>query len=209
MTQTRWISWGIAWLVSLSLHAMMFYRQDTVVGMDQRDQAAQKTTRMSFHTVKAPQPDRPHKTKPKIKKKQVAELIKTMSDAPAKQPQPQSTSRQSTPAASERAVQSQQENTDQLQAQAKYDYLGVLLAHIEKHKFYPNSARRRGIQGTIQVSFTQVANGRIEGLKISGGHRVLQKATYEAMEAAEPLPEVPGSLLLPIALSFSIRYQLN
>ena len=40
------------------------------------------------------------------------------------------------------------------QENERESYLARLLAHIDRHKFYPRSARRRGMQGEIQVAST-------------------------------------------------------
>ncbi len=88
-------------------------------------------------------------------------------------------------------------------------YIAQLLRHIEQYKHYPIPARRRGIEGLVQVSFTLSENGRIHDLRVEGGHNLLNKATQRAIEKALPLPASPESIDLPIRLSFNLKYSLS
>nr|WP_305793100.1 TonB family protein [Sedimenticola hydrogenitrophicus] len=88
-------------------------------------------------------------------------------------------------------------------------YIARLLRHIEKYKHYPLPARKRGIEGLVQVSFTLSANGRIDDLRVEGGHNLLNKATRRALQQALPLPELPAALALPVRLSFNLQYALS
>lgn len=88
-------------------------------------------------------------------------------------------------------------------------YLGRLLAHIEAHKFYPVLARRRGMEGTIQVTFTLECGGGIRGVELTGGHGVLRKAAGEAVRKAQPLPKPPKEVPCPLQVSYGMEFNLK
>ena len=88
-------------------------------------------------------------------------------------------------------------------------YIQQLLAHIENHKYYPHAARRRGIEGSINISFMLLANGQVRQLQVTGGPNVLQHATREAMEQAQPLPLPPSGISLPRQIAIAMVYSLH
>ena len=88
-------------------------------------------------------------------------------------------------------------------------YLARLLAHIDSHKFYPRSARRRGIIGEVKVSFYLHRDGSIEDLQITGGSKVLRKAARQAIYNAQSLPKPPDTLGLQEPIQFGMVYRLE
>jgi protein TonB len=88
-------------------------------------------------------------------------------------------------------------------------YLLQLLAHIDSHKFYPRSARRRGMEGEIQVAFYLLSNGSISDLQIKGGSKVLRKAAKQAVQRALSLPPPPESVRLQEQIRFGMVYRLD
>ena len=88
-------------------------------------------------------------------------------------------------------------------------YLLRLLAHIDNHKFYPRTARRRGMEGEIQVAFNLHTDGSISDLQITGGSKVLRKAAKQAVQRALSLPPPPESMSLQEQISFGMLYRLD
>jgi protein TonB len=84
-------------------------------------------------------------------------------------------------------------------------------AHLEQHKFYPRAARRRHIEGAVQVSFELLEDGNISNLQILSGHSSLQKATEESIYQALPLPARPQTLLAlqSIKIEYAMRFSLR
>ena len=72
---------------------------------------------------------------------------------------------------------------------------------IERVKTYPIIARKRGIEGTVHVSFNIMADGNPYGIKIlkSSGFRILDKATVKVVKKAAPFPLVASRIVLPVA----------
>ncbi|MCW8935048.1 MAG: TonB family protein [Gammaproteobacteria bacterium] len=91
----------------------------------------------------------------------------------------------------------------------KETYMQLLLAHIESYKFYPGAARRRAIEGKLDVSFLLSESGGHYQLEINGGKAVLQRAVRQALDDAQPFPKPPSSLLPNQPISFSMYYQLS
>lgn len=88
-------------------------------------------------------------------------------------------------------------------------YLRALFAHIEAHKFYPPSARRRQLEGQVRVSFTIDAGGGVSDLKVSEGHPQLEEAALQTVRSALPLPLPAGGVTLPFSLSYRMDFRLR
>lgn len=90
-------------------------------------------------------------------------------------------------------------------------YLQTIAAHLEKHKYYPRSAKRRNIEGQVKVSFELMEDGNILNLHTFSGHSLLQKATSESIHSALPMPPRPESLLAlsTIPIEYTMEYVLR
>ena len=69
------------------------------------------------------------------------------------------------------------------------NYVSVIMASIQAHKIYPYSARRRHMEGQVQVSFFINAQGQVYDLQIKGASSVLRLATKQAVDDAVPFPK--------------------
>ena len=72
-------------------------------------------------------------------------------------------------------------------------YKQRLMKIIAAHKYYPKRARRRHIEGRVEVGFVVMQDGVIENIRLadSSGEGVLDKAALDALRRAgqfEPLP---------------------
>lgn len=95
------------------------------------------------------------------------------------------------------------------QSDLRNAFLSELMAKIEEHKFYPSVARRRNLQGTIQVRFRLGCRGEVQALEISGEHSLLRKAAGKAIEAAIPLPQIPAEIQCPMRVDYAMAYTLE
>jgi len=107
------------------------------------------------------------------------------------------------------SIQVQQPAAAAATASAQETYLARLLAHIDSHKFYPRSARRRGQEGDVQVVFYLLQDGGIRALEVSGSSRQLREAAQRAVQTALPLPQPPASINLNEQVSFSMQFRLK
>lgn len=84
-------------------------------------------------------------------------------------------------------------------------YLSELRARLEAHKHYPAQARRLGQTGSVEVTFTVEANGRITNPRVtrpSPFQRLNASAleTIEALKEFKPLPAEFGQDQLVVTL---------
>lgn len=81
-------------------------------------------------------------------------------------------------------------------ATAEANWQGLLLAHLEKHKSYPKSARRRHEQGTGLLRFRMDRSGRVLSFALarSSGFDSLDSEVLAMIERAQPLPALPAEM---------------
>ncbi|WP_167632289.1 energy transducer TonB [Mariprofundus ferrooxydans] len=75
------------------------------------------------------------------------------------------------------------------------DKLRLLLRkHLESFKFYPASARRRNIEGDVDVGFTLTRDGSADQVTVlhGSGYAVLDHAALETVYRAQPFPVADG-----------------
>ncbi len=193
----------ITLLVSLLIHAALFI-QFSNTAMSSQAQAPLYDTRISLNLlppVKQKQqkvvevkPLKPKKVaKKKIKKKKKKKIIQPVHE-------------QAVAPKIKKEVQRQQ--VDDV-VPVRQRYFSTLLTHIEGHKYYPRSARHRGIEGSIQVSFRLQANGSISGLIVSGGPLILRRAAKSSVTSALPLPLCPPEITCPMQVSYAMQFKLR
>lgn len=68
--------------------------------------------------------------------------------------------------------------------------LDLVRRHLERFKFYPESARRRGIGGDVGVGFRLTAGGHVAQVRItaSSGYALLDRAAEAIVARAVPFP---------------------
>jgi protein TonB len=88
-------------------------------------------------------------------------------------------------------------------------YARALAAHIERYKYYPETARRRGIVGGVRVAFIVSAQGVAAALECDRGPSALTAAACEAVRRAMPLPVPPPELASPMPVSFVMDFSLK
>lgn len=75
-------------------------------------------------------------------------------------------------------------------------FTGKVRQKIARAKYYPGIARRRGMEGQPVIAFTLNKWGRLTGVQLaqSSGYQLLDQAALEAVQKAEPYPEIPAEL---------------
>ncbi|MEN8304302.1 MAG: energy transducer TonB, partial [Campylobacterota bacterium] len=102
----------------------------------------------------------------------------------------------------------QQINQDIREAKQR-EFIEYLVKRINSNKSYPNMARRRCIEGVVDVKFIILANGNVEGIEIVSGKSIFKKATIQAIERSFPI-EVDSSLFdFPEVFKVKIAYVLK
>ena len=93
--------------------------------------------------------------------------------------------------------------------QEKRMYLAMVIDKIEKNKYYPRAARRRGLQGNIKVTLTILDKGNVRHVKVRGGCGILRKAAEEAVRKSLPLPEPPDTVFCPLEVEYAMEFALR
>ena len=91
------------------------------------------------------------------------------------------------------------------------------MAHIERHKRYPEEARTRREQGVAQVFFSIDRQGRIIESRVvkPSGFSALDEEALAMLQRADPFPapppEVPGKdrVDMPIPIRFNLVASLS
>jgi protein TonB len=95
---------------------------------------------------------------------------------------------------------------------ARADFNALVVAWIEKHKRYPDNARRRGLEGRPSMRFRIDRNGQVlsSDLHHATGQQLLDKAAIETITRANPFPPMPpeltdDSIEFIVPIEFSMR----
>ena len=91
------------------------------------------------------------------------------------------------------------------------EFLRALRSRIVRNKKYPPTARRRHIEGSVEVMFDIGTNGSISNIQFLNGKRILQKSVRRAVLNSSPL-SVPHELQseLPIyGISVVVHFNLQ
>jgi len=93
-------------------------------------------------------------------------------------------------------------------AQKKNLYFASLTRKINRHKSYPNIAKRRGIEGSIKVKFTLTSSGELQNITILSGPKVFHRSTKSAIERSLPYAPPKGVFNSTISFTISVEYKL-
>lgn len=85
------------------------------------------------------------------------------------------------------------------------EILRQIRVKIERVKFYPFLAKRRGLEGTPKVEFQTEQDGSLKfvSLKETSGHEELDEAALKTIRQATPLPFYPEPISLAISYGLS------
>lgn len=92
-----------------------------------------------------------------------------------------------------------------------YNYHQQLLAHIERHKYYPAIARRRALEGTAIIAFDLDVKGGLRSYSLvrSAGHKILDEAALTAIRNASPFPPPPANQIERRAFAFQVPVRFS
>ncbi|WP_324170695.1 energy transducer TonB [Sulfurimonas sp.] len=94
--------------------------------------------------------------------------------------------------------------------QAKQDlFISHLIHKINSNKSYPNMARRRGIEGLVNVKFKILSDGNVEDIKIVSGRSIFKKSTIEAISRSFPVIVKDSLFDFPREFKINISYILK
>ncbi len=92
------------------------------------------------------------------------------------------------------------ESTKKIASKRDISLYALIRSAIEKAKTYPLLARKRGMEGTVLVSFRIDSKGTPQDVKIikSSGYRILDEEVPKMLRKASPFPELNGKIVIPI-----------
>jgi protein TonB len=80
---------------------------------------------------------------------------------------------------------------------------------IDKNKIYPNSARRRAIEGEVKMSFTLQADGSVRDIQILLGKSIFEDSAKEAITKSFPLHGEKELFSFPKEFQITLVYTLK
>ena len=101
-------------------------------------------------------------------------------------------------------------SSEALEIRATYE--SQLLAWIVEHKRYPRRARRQGLEGVVEVTFSLDPRGRVVRTRVdrSSGHPILDEAVIETLARASPMPAPPpGYAAASLDFRLPVSFKLN
>ena len=99
-------------------------------------------------------------------------------------------------------------NLDEIKAKQNI-FFTKLRNKINENKRYPRSARRRGIEGNVEVKFYVQRDGGVKNIKFISGKKIFKNSALKAIEKSFPI-EVDKSLFsFPKEFKISIKYILS
>lgn len=93
---------------------------------------------------------------------------------------------------------------------AKRSFFASLRTTIQNHLRYPSAARRRGVEGEIDVRFTLANDGTINTISVQRGEAIFHNAVKTAVSSASGI-DVPKNLVdsLPMEIELTLEFKLN
>jgi len=90
----------------------------------------------------------------------------------------------------------------------KNQFLANIREKINKHKSYPRVAKKRGMQGTVDVRFTILSNGNVGNIMVNGP-KIFHTSAQNAVKSAFPINIKNAPISLPMSINIKLRYQIR
>ncbi|WP_304546343.1 energy transducer TonB [Sulfurimonas microaerophilic] len=84
-----------------------------------------------------------------------------------------------------------------------------LVKKINENKRYPLSARRRGVEGDVDVKFIVLADGGVSAIKVIAGKSIFKNATIQAIESSFPVNVEKSLIDFPQEFQIKLAYTLK
>ena len=101
--------------------------------------------------------------------------------------------------------------TEAIKYMTREDYFNMLRMKIESHKKYPDTARKRQIEGKVEVGFAIDRDGSMTKVAIlkSSGNPDLDRAALNAVQSVAPFPRPPAKLFTGVLnINIVIMFEL-
>lgn len=100
---------------------------------------------------------------------------------------------------------------NRLSSDARPNWEGTILAHLERFRRYPARARAARQQGTITIRFRMNKAGMVLSSTIvkKSGYYDLDQAALDTLKRAQPLPAIPAEMGDEVELTIPVEFQLR
>ena len=88
-------------------------------------------------------------------------------------------------------------------------FLSQLRSQINANKTYPNSARRRGIQGEVEMRFFVTKDGDVQNIEKLSGRSIFEKSAIAAIKRSFPMKIDEALFSFPKEFRIKIAYILK
>lgn len=88
-------------------------------------------------------------------------------------------------------------------------FINDLIKRINDNKSYPNMARRRGIEGLVDVRFKILSDGNVEEMQIITGREIFKKSAIEAISKSFPVTFEEALFDFPKEFRVKLSYTLR
>jgi len=89
-----------------------------------------------------------------------------------------------------------------------YNLLSQLQRRINQNKSYPRVAKRLGLSGDVDISFTIMPDGNVANIKVNGS-RVFQSSAIKAVENSFPIDVRGAPFSLPKRINMKMKFVLR
>jgi protein TonB len=79
---------------------------------------------------------------------------------------------------------------------------------IEKNKYYPRIAKKRGMEGVVKVKFKILANGNVSNISVSGS-KLFHSSAKEAIKNSFPISVKNIPIALPKDVTLPLHYRIR
>ena len=90
----------------------------------------------------------------------------------------------------------------------KNKFLSQLRYKIDRHKTYPRIAQKRGMQGSVNIRFTILANGNVGSITLDGP-KIFHNSARNAVKKSFPINVKNAPLSLPTSVNIKLRYRMR
>ncbi|MDO8454736.1 MAG: energy transducer TonB [Sulfurimonas sp.] len=126
----------------------------------------------------------------------------------AKEEKTENTVSKTTSQNNENSIEKKEMVNEELEEKQNSFFAG-LRERINKNKSYPESARRRGVQGDIEMKFCILENGNVENIELLSGKSIFEKSAIEAIEKSFPIKVDKTLFTFPKEFKITIAYILK
>lgn len=116
---------------------------------------------------------------------------------------------ESMPSKEDVIVEKQSEISQDILLAKQNKFINDLIKKINDNKSYPNMARRRGIEGIVDVKFKVLSDGNVEGMNVVSGNNIFAKSALEAISKSFPVSVEETLFKFPKEFRVKLSYTLK